>query len=963
MALAPGTRLGPYQIVAPLGAGGMGEVYRAHDTRLGRDVAVKVLPQHLSASPEDRARFKREAKTISWLNHPHICVLHDVGQEGDIDYLVMELVDGETLAQRIARGALPSTEVLRLGAQIAGALDHAHRAGVAHRDLKPGNVMLTRSGAKLMDFGLARQARRASHTRAVDVTETMPGQAPGSEAPITAKGTIVGTFQYMAPEQLEGKETDARSDLWALGCVLYEIATGWRAFEGSTPASLISAIMRDQPRVMAELAPMTPPELERVVRQCLAKDPDDRWQSAGDLQKELLRIAEAGTTAPRPHGAPERLINDALSPPTPRRGLWRSHYLLIVTLGTLAAIAVVGGMVMWSRNGSHPQRRAGASTILKTPLLVADFDGQQSDPQLLVAARQLVVGALDQSDRFESVSREGMKLALEAAGKPDSIRVDGALARELAFRNGIKVTIEGRVDRVGRALSILLAARDADDGHVLHSIAGSAPGEEALISTIGGLTQQLRKKLGERPDALASHRIRLIAATPSFEAYRKFSSAFELQNVQGDDRGSLVLLRDALRIDPEFAGAWALKLWAHSHLRESDSASAALAEALKHSQRLPEEQKLFLQGMEDAEHGDLEGAEAKYRELIRRGYALSSSLGNHGHILWRAGRYEEALGDFRRAAHVSPFGPQQWVLNNLIDLLLMFGQVREAQDEARGLRGWYADLYRLALAASAGDWTRADSVAATLSEDPTRSVAVRHASLMMRAAVSAARRSVREAREFLNQAQRRAEASNRAGDVDESLERRLILDAAAGSAGGKPSIGAKSDHSPGGIAIRGLIAAQSGDLGLAKQALKTAGSHDESPAAGESDGRAVLEAYIVGCEGGWGRAARMLASWARLGERPQSVLSPVLVRWLTAQAFDRSGQLDSAAVYYELALDPTRLYWQRRLDIMFVSSAAHNRLAKIYADAGRSSDAGRHREILEKGFTRSDPGIRLPRDH
>ncbi|HEY5658621.1 MAG TPA: serine/threonine-protein kinase, partial [Myxococcota bacterium] len=220
MSLAPGARLGPYEITGPLGAGGMGEVFRARDTRLDRDVAVKVLPQHLSADPDVRARFEREARTISSLNHPRICTLFDVGREGDTDYLVMELVEGETLAERLERGALPGPEVLALGGQIADALDKAHRAGVVHRDLKPGNVMLTKTGAKLMDFGLARAAGAPGAAAGSGVSQGTPTQSPTIDKPLTAAGTIVGTFQYMAPEQLEGGEADARSDLWALGCVL-----------------------------------------------------------------------------------------------------------------------------------------------------------------------------------------------------------------------------------------------------------------------------------------------------------------------------------------------------------------------------------------------------------------------------------------------------------------------------------------------------------------------------------------------------------------------------------------------------------------------------------------------------------------------------------------------------------------------------------------------------------------------
>jgi serine/threonine protein kinase len=278
MPLAAGTTLGPYRVIAPLGAGGMGEVYRAQDPRLGRDVAIKVLPADVSADPEVRARFEREARTISQLNHPHICTLFDVGHQGGIDYLVMELLEGETLAHRLDRGALPVPEVLALGRQVSEALERAHRAGVVHRDLKPGNVMLTRNGAKLMDFGLARPATSAPAPGAMT-------QSPTVSRPLTAEGTIVGTFQYMAPEQLEGNEADERSDLWAFGCVLYEMATGKRAFEGKSQASLITSIMGSQPAPASQVAPLSPPAFDRVVAQCLARIPTGN-QSAHDVRLE-----------------------------------------------------------------------------------------------------------------------------------------------------------------------------------------------------------------------------------------------------------------------------------------------------------------------------------------------------------------------------------------------------------------------------------------------------------------------------------------------------------------------------------------------------------------------------------------------------------------------------------------------------------------------------------------------------
>ena len=334
MTLAPGIKLGPYEILAPLGAGGMGEVYRARDSRLGRDVAVKVLPQHLSANLEVRTRFEREAKTVSSLNHPNICVIHDIGREGDTDYLVMELIEGETLAARVARGALPVADVIRIGSELADALDRAHRAGVVHRDLKPGNVMLAKSGTKLMDFGLARATGMSGPASGSGVSMTEFAHSPTVAQPLTAEGTIIGTFQYMAPEQLEGNEADISSDVWSLGCVLYEMATGRRAFEGKSQASLISSIMGSEPAPISQVAPMMPPALERLVQACLAKDPADRLQSAHDIKLQLSWISEGGSQA----GVPKVVAKKR-----------RSRERLAWTLAAAAMVVAAGAVVMSRR--------------------------------------------------------------------------------------------------------------------------------------------------------------------------------------------------------------------------------------------------------------------------------------------------------------------------------------------------------------------------------------------------------------------------------------------------------------------------------------------------------------------------------------------------------------------------------------------------------------------------------------
>ncbi len=309
MSLSSGSRLGPYEILAPIGAGGMGKVYKARDTRLDRTVAIKVLPEKLVPSPEARQRFEREAKTISQLSHPHICTLHDVGRDSDVEYLVMEYLEGDTLQARLVNGPLPLDQTLRYGIEIADALDRAHRQGIVHRDLKPGNVMLTRGGVKLLDFGLARDF--AAATSSPGSFTGLPTVTPN----ITQDGTILGTVQYMAPEQLEGKTSDARTDIFALGSVLYEMATGKKAFTGSSQASLISSIMKEEPAAISALSPMSPPALDRIVRTCLAKDPDDRWQTARDVGLQLQGIRDdrsASQSAVLP--APGRRRASALLP-------------------------------------------------------------------------------------------------------------------------------------------------------------------------------------------------------------------------------------------------------------------------------------------------------------------------------------------------------------------------------------------------------------------------------------------------------------------------------------------------------------------------------------------------------------------------------------------------------------------------------------------------------------------------
>src|SRR5450631_3924256 len=341
MALTSGARVGPYEIISAAGAGGMGEVYRGRDTRLDRTVAIKILPAHLSDNPEARQRFDREARAISSLNHPNICTLYDVGHQDGMDYLVMEFLEGETLAARLAKGPLTPEQVLKFGIEICEGLEKAHRQGVIHRDLKPGNIMLTKTGAKLMDFGLAKAATTGA-SPASSMTMTISG--PSAEAPLTARGTLVGTFQYMSTEQIEGKEADPRSDIFALGAVLYEMATGIRAFNGKTQASVIAAILAAEPQPISAVRPMSPPALDRVVKVCLAKDPDERFQTVHDLKLQLMWIVDGGSQAGVPAPVAAR-----------RKNRERGLIAAVVLCGLLAA-GGIAGTVIFSRRAESSRK-------------------------------------------------------------------------------------------------------------------------------------------------------------------------------------------------------------------------------------------------------------------------------------------------------------------------------------------------------------------------------------------------------------------------------------------------------------------------------------------------------------------------------------------------------------------------------------------------------------------------------
>jgi Tol biopolymer transport system component/predicted Ser/Thr protein kinase len=436
--ISVGTRLGPYEVLAPIGAGGMGEVWRARDSRLDRTVAIKVLPAEFAQNAQLRVRFEREAKAISSLTHPHICTLYDVGNEAGVEFLVMEYLDGESLADRLNRGPLPLDQVLRYGTEIAEALDRAHRAGIVHRDLKPGNVMITRNGAKLLDFGLAKPIEE-SPLGALTSLRT-------ERKSLTEEGTILGTIQYMSPEQLEGQEVDHRADLFAFGALLYEMATGRRAFSGKSRASLIASILTTDPQPISTIQPLTPPGLERLVRACLAKDPDERLQTAHDAKLQLQWIAE-GATDIAPAATAKRRRRDLVA--------W-------CVAGLCAIATLVLGVRLWQQRARELATPPVRLAITAPDGYSFDLTGSAAPPAISPDGQKIVFGATREGKRSLWLRRLDNSVAQALPGTEDGLHPFWSPdSREIGFFSDNKLK---RLDLSGAASVVICDAPDARGG-------------------------------------------------------------------------------------------------------------------------------------------------------------------------------------------------------------------------------------------------------------------------------------------------------------------------------------------------------------------------------------------------------------------------------------------------------------------------------------------------------------------
>ncbi len=688
MTLAAGTRLGPYEIVAPLGAGGMGEVYRARDTRLGRDVAIKVLPHHLSSAPHLRARFELEARMISSLNHPHICALYDVGREGEIDYLVMELVEGRTLEDLIPRDGLPLGRFLDVAIAVADALSAAHEAGIIHRDLKPANILVSDQGrVKVLDFGLAK----------VDVDAATPQASQLLTRHVTQEGSIVGTAPYMSPEQAQGKPLDHRTDIFSMGTVLYEMATGRRPFQGGSSVELASSILKDTPAPISEVNPALPRDLGRIIRHCLEKAPRQRFQTALDLKYELTdlkketesgeQIGASAVSTPRAPGS------SAASPRTKRRW-WFAGATVAV-----AAVAVLAYARFAPRQGA--ERATGAARSRATREPAAAQAGAPARKMVVVLPFENLGSAEDAyfaaGMTEEFTSRLARVSGLGVISRTSAVQYDraGKTMRQIGEDLGVDFVLEGTVrwDRRGEGASRVRVTpqliRVADDTHVWSDAYDRDIDD--LFSVQSEIAANVVRALGVT--LLEPERNALEARpTENLEAYQAYVRGKEYGD-QSDYtaenfRLAIRLQERAVELDPNFALAWAALSKAYSEIYHFgfDQSDARIAQS-----RAADDRALALA----PDLPEVQLADGYYYYWIHRDYprALEAfaraerSLPNNSEVLaavayiWRRqGRFEDAAERLKRAFELSPKDPAMTM--HICETLLYLRRYREAEDYA-----------------------------------------------------------------------------------------------------------------------------------------------------------------------------------------------------------------------------------------------------------------------------------------
>jgi eukaryotic-like serine/threonine-protein kinase len=671
--LVIGSRLGLYEILARIGAGGMGEVYQARDTKLGRIVAIKVLPPAFAGDPERLARFQREARMLASLNHPNIATIHGIEESGGMHYLVMELIPGQTLAERLSAGPLDTHEALAIARQLAVALETAHEQGVIHRDLKPANVKVTPDGrVKVLDFGLAKVL---ADDRGVDLS-----QAATLSAAQTVEGTILGTPAYMSPEQVRGKPVDKRTDIWAFGCVVYELLTARRAFRGETLPDTIAAVLGRELEWQA-LPLSTPPRVQELLRRCLQKDAQRRLRDLGDARIELEEASAAAAVgaaagvglARGPEGAtahsqnlampsaatypssasalPQPKIDSSLQIIDTRQeaaGTKRARRIILV--GTTVAVAAVGV-------GAYFYFHRSPKLTGKDSIVLADFTNTTGEPVFDGTLRQGLSVQLEQTPFLQLVSDDQIGQTLRLMEKPPDMRLTRGVAREVCQRANATTEIEGSIAALGNQYVLGLDAINCDTGEMLAGEQVTAEGKEKVLAALTAAASELRSKLGESRTSLEKFDVPLDqATTPSLDALKAFSSGVFVTAT--GSAAAIPFFKHAIELDPNFALAYAFLGRMYADIREYSTAAEYTRKAYELRDRASEREKYFIStSFEIVVTGNMQKAEQSC-ELWAQAYPRSPDpyMLLTGIIYPVLGQYEKGVEDATEAIRLSPSG-------------------------------------------------------------------------------------------------------------------------------------------------------------------------------------------------------------------------------------------------------------------------------------------------------------------
>ena len=889
-----GQTLSHYKILGPLGKGAMGEVLAAEDVRLGRRVAVKLLPAELCSDPAAVERFEREARIISGLNHPNICTLHDIGAHDGTQFMVMELLEGETLGAGIARGPLDLDQLLGFGADVAGALDAAHRQGVVHRDIKPANLFVTTGGAiKVLDFGVAKLSDLAT---GLDVTR-------GGTDQLTSVGTAIGTVAYMSPEQARGEAIDGRSDLFSLGVVLYEMATGGLPFPGATAAVVFEGILGKTPSPPSSRRAGLPAEFDRVVLRALDKDPALRYQTAADLRAELKRLQRETSTVPR---APA--LETAARP---RRWWW--------LVAPLATAGVMAGVFAW-------QSARTPALADKDLVLLADLTNRTGDTMFDDTLGEALKVQLRQSPFLNLVPEQRVQATLRMMERPMDTAVDDAVGREVCQRVGARALLTSTIASLGNSYVITLRALDCVTGDILAERQTEASRKEEVLKQLGDTTSSFREQLGESLASIKRYDASVeMATTSSLEALKAYSQALMARRTQGD-RAALPLFRRAVELDPDFALAHARLGTSYSNVRDTVNSKRHTTRAFELRDRVSALERLYIEARYyDTVAADSAKAVEAYRVTIATFPSDYASRVNLALLLKEQGEEDEPMALLSEATKLSPEEPNARL--NLARLYVDAGRFDEGRKELAQVLTLRDDgearALLMTIAVLSGDAAlEAAQVAwAKGHDDPKESVPVLWGVAVYRGQVREAERALDELERVFGAAGLPAVVANYRANMAVSLAMLQLTERARAQLARLPG-----DGSGDGTAAERVVAASLlRDAAAAKRALTVAlrGLPDDANGRAASGTLKALAQYAGGDAGGALATLGTVRYHSREADR-------VALHGLCALETRR---FDDAVRDFEWLRD------QGRRDLSPFPGVARYALAQTFEAAGRTSEA------------------------